>query len=95
MALGRWNKRQEKGDQTNSEFVIQKGRHELHLKPYLTTNGELIIPFNSDQKYLWYKGGQAILTTLIELQATEEIIDKYIENWREQEDGKRYLNIKG
>jgi hypothetical protein len=40
-------------------------------KPYFTADGTLVIPFNSDQKYhYWKPGGQKLDKTREELRAT-------------------------
>ncbi|MCF8026626.1 MAG: hypothetical protein K9K82_14210 [Desulfobacteraceae bacterium] len=47
--------------------------------PYIDSNGDLRIPFNSDPKYHWWKGyGQSLLETLRELGASEETVRKYV-----------------
>ena len=35
--------------------------------PYITQNGELVIPYNSPPKYRWWEGGQSIAESLAEL----------------------------
>ena len=40
-------------------------------KPFLNTHGTLVIPFNSDPKYHWWKGGQKVDKTMAEVQAME------------------------
>lgn len=47
------------------------------VKPYLH-NGELRIPTGSDDKYRWWASGQSIYDTLLELNASDSIIEKYI-----------------
>ena len=37
--------------------------------PYLTPGGTLVIPFASDPKYHWWKGGQSVDCTRAEVQA--------------------------
>lgn len=51
---------------------------EYVTKPYLDSNGDLRIQFNSDPKYHWWKCGQSLLETLRELDASEETIRKYV-----------------
>ena len=41
--------------------------------PYSDNNGGIIIPFNSDQKYHFWNGGQPLSETLMELNAPEDI----------------------
>lgn len=52
---------------------------EYVTEPYIDSNGDLRIPFNSDPKYHWWKGcGQSLLETLRELGASEETVKKYV-----------------
>ena len=37
--------------------------------PYLTPGGDLVIPFDSDPKYHWWKSGQSVKATIAELKA--------------------------
>ena len=37
--------------------------------PYLTPGGDLVIPFDSDPKYHWWKGGQRVASTRAEVLA--------------------------
>jgi len=48
------------------------------VSPYIDSNGDLRIPFNSDPKYHWWKCGQSLLETLRELGASEETVKKYV-----------------
>jgi hypothetical protein len=48
--------------------------------PYIDQTGVLIIPFDSDQKYHYWNGGQPILETLLELNAPEDIWAKHTED---------------
>lgn len=45
----------------------------LRRKPYLTADGTLVIPFDSDPKYHWWKGGQSVKDTLAEIKAAETL----------------------
>jgi hypothetical protein len=45
--------------------------------PYFDNNGSIIIPFNSDQKYHFWNGGQSLSETLMELNAPEDIWSKH------------------
>jgi len=36
-------------------------------RPFLTVDGTLSIPFNSPERYHWWKGGQSVAQTLIEV----------------------------
>jgi hypothetical protein len=38
-------------------------------KPYLKPNGDLVIQFNSDPKFHWWKGGQKVNKTIEQLRA--------------------------
>ena len=40
---------------------------QVRAKPFLDPEGDPVIPFNSDQKYHWWNGGQSIQETLKEL----------------------------
>ena len=57
------------------------------VKPYLRNN-ELIIPTGSADKYRWWADGQSIFLTLLELNAPDNAIEKYVgeigspDNWR-------------
>ena len=46
-------------------------------KPYINERSILVIPFTSDSKFHWWKGGQTIIETLRELKAPPEVIGKY------------------
>jgi hypothetical protein len=46
--------------------------------PYLTENGELIISSDAPSKYKWWDSGQSVKETLEELEASEEVMDRYI-----------------
>lgn len=41
-------------------------------QPYLTPGGDLVIPFDSDPKYHWWKGGQSVKATIAELKASRD-----------------------
>jgi hypothetical protein len=45
----------------------EPGRTEQPRKPYFTADGTLRIPFDSDPKYHWWKGGQTVKKTIAEL----------------------------
>ena len=48
-------------------------------RPYLNAHGELIIPFESDPKYhYWKSGGQRLAVTLLELNASAEVWQRYV-----------------
>ena len=48
-------------------------------RPYLNDRGELIIPTTSAPKYHWWANGQSITDTLRELNASSDIIMRYVE----------------
>ena len=48
-------------------------------QPYIKKNGELVIPFDCDAKYKWWAGGQSVRETLTELNASPEVLCKYID----------------
>ena len=41
--------------------------------PYLLPDGTLVIPFNSPERYHWWKGGQSIRRTVAELKERKEL----------------------
>ncbi len=41
-------------------------------EPFLTAGGDLSIPFDSDAKYHWWKGGQSVKQTRAEVLARME-----------------------
>ncbi len=47
--------------------------------PYLTETGELIILSDAAIEYRWWNGGQSVKKTLEELNAPEEVMDRYID----------------
>lgn len=46
--------------------------------PYLDERSTLIIPTDSDPKYHYWKGGQSVVTTLKELNAPLEVIQRFV-----------------
>lgn len=43
-------------------------------KPFLDARGDLVIPMDGDPMYHWWReGGQSILTTLLKLEASDEL----------------------
>lgn len=46
-------------------------------KPYIDEHGILVIPFSCSPKFRWWAGGQTILETLQELNASPEVIAMY------------------
>ena len=49
----------------------------IRVVPYLSANSDLVIPFDADQKYHHWCGGQPIVTTLAELGAQPEVWRRY------------------
>lgn len=47
------------------------------VKPYISAQGDLVIPFKSHPRYHHWRGGQPIVTTLAELSASPEIWRRY------------------
>ena len=47
--------------------------------PYIDPTGTMIIPFSADQKYHYWNGGQPLLKTLLELNASEGVWRKHTE----------------
>ena len=48
-------------------------------KPFLDSEGDLVIPYNSDPRYWWWHGGQSISETIRELKNSishESVTDK-------------------
>ncbi|MDN3510629.1 MAG: hypothetical protein NG784_04910 [Candidatus Jettenia sp.] len=45
--------------------------------PYIDSHDSLVIPFNSDRKYHYWKGGQSLIQTLLELNADQEVMKRY------------------
>lgn len=62
--------------------------------PYLKNDTELVIPLNSPDKYRWWAGGQSILDTLLELNAPDKTIDKYIGKITSPADWRRWKEIR-
>lgn len=48
-------------------------------RPYIDSSGTIVIPFNIDQKYHPWKGGQPLSVTLLEINAPKDIWSKYTE----------------
>jgi len=43
--------------------------------PYIDSSGHVVIPFNSDPQYHFWKGGQPLSITLQEMKVTEDVCD--------------------
>lgn len=48
------------------------------LKKPSLKNGELIIPLDVEARYKWWADGQSILDTLLELEAPDDVVGKYV-----------------
>jgi hypothetical protein len=48
------------------------------LMPYIKNGSELIIPGNCPGKYKWWKDGQSVFETLLEFDAPDTVIEKYV-----------------
>ena len=59
----------------NSGKLIEAGKPQPF--PYITDYGSLRIPHNSPQKYHWWDRGQSVIQTLLELEASDEILKRY------------------
>lgn len=55
---------------------------------YINRYNELVICFKADNRYHYWNGGMSILDILRELCASEEIIGKYVEQRRVQDEKK-------
>ena len=63
---------------TNKEAVINYLKSEsAKPKPYVTSWGTLVIPFDSDRRFHWWNRGLSIKDTLRELGASDEILKRY------------------
>ena len=47
--------------------------------PYIDNSGNIVIPFNSDPQYHFWKGGQNLLITLQEMKINEDVWNKHTE----------------
>ena len=45
--------------------------------PYIDDSGNVVIPFNSDPKYHFWKDGQQLSVTLQEMKTTEDVWKKH------------------
>jgi hypothetical protein len=59
---------EEKGDRDGRD-----GRDADKRLPYLLADGTLVIPFDSPERYHWWKGGQSIRQTVGELKERKEL----------------------
>ena len=51
----------------------------MDSKPYLTETGELIISSGAPAEYKWWDNGRSVKETLEELNAPEEVMNRYID----------------
>ncbi len=60
------------GELGNKTHTIEKEKNRkinthLKLKPFISPDGDLTIPFNSDSKYHWWKGEKEVKETIEEI----------------------------
>ena len=48
--------------------------------PYIDNSGNVVIPFNSDPQYHFWKGGQKLSDTLLQLKINKEEWGKHFES---------------
>lgn len=60
-----------------SEIRASKAALIKAIHPYITEQGELVIPTCSPDKFKWWQGGQSTLQTLAELSAPPELIARH------------------
>jgi hypothetical protein len=54
------------------------------VKPYVNDTGTLVIPFSSDPRFHhWKERGMHLVDILVELNAGEQVLDRYFAKWRE------------
>jgi hypothetical protein len=72
-----------------ADRITEELRHHIRLckaevvalltRPHIDAHGELIIPFNSDPRYhYWKRGSQSIGKTLAELDAPPDVWRRYV-----------------
>lgn len=54
-------------DKSRADALNQRDNGRPLRKPYLAADGTLVIPFDSDPKYHWWKGGQSVALTRAEV----------------------------
>ena len=62
--------------------------------PFLKDGCELVIPLNAPDRYRWWQGGQSIFDTLLELKASDELIEQHIGEITTPDAGRRWQEIK-
>jgi len=81
--LQRKAEKAELGKGTSTMRIPDRCPAEACKAPFINRYGDLIIPMDGDPKYHWWRrGGQSVLDTLLELRATEDILNRYVMNWR-------------
>ena len=65
--------RGDRGNQGKSMISESAPLPEKPKQPYLTAGGDLVIPFDSDPKHHWWKGGQSVKATMAELKAARDL----------------------
>ena len=64
--------RGDRGNQGKTMVLDVPAVPERPKEPFFTAGGDLSIPFDSDPKYHWWKGGQSVKATIAELKARAE-----------------------
>lgn len=68
---------EESGEALNERMaIVGENCEPEQIEPYVTSFGVLVIPFNSDKKYHYWKGGQSVCNTLKEIGRCD-LIPKY------------------
>jgi hypothetical protein len=65
--------RGDRGNQGKTHVLEVEPAERPLRQPHLTADGTLVIPFDSDPKYHWWKGGQSVKTTLAEVRSRIEV----------------------
>lgn len=85
--LSGYIKKLEKQDVKPIETATAKAIKEVfpksYKKPYINEHNTLVIPFDTHPKYHYWRGGQHVVQTLLELEVSEEILGKYCGDWRQ------------
>ena len=56
-----------------SELLGMLSEKKDRRKPFLDGKEALVIPFDSEVKYHWWKGGQSIAKTLLEIMVSDDV----------------------
>ncbi len=62
--------------------------------PFLKDDCELVIPLNAPDKYRWWAGGQSIFDTLLQLNASDTLIEQHIGPITTPDAWRRWMKIK-